>query len=268
MQGGSPVEQEQNNYRKFDGLAEIYHSARPAMPDFPIQIIRRYLGNSPDTIVDLGCGTGLSTVVWQQYGNRIIGIDPNQEMLEIAKSAFPCGLEFRKGSSGNTGLKKESVDVVVCSQSFHWMEPVSSLQEISRILKPGGVFAIIDYDWPPVCNWKVEKCFSQLYQFAKEVEQKEKASYQRWNKEEHLPNLQKSGLFRYVREMLFSDTQVCNADKLYRMALSQSRIQTALKYQPQTMREKLQKYRLLINEIWGSREFELFFCYRMRIAVK
>ena len=121
---------------------------------------------------------------------------------------------------------------------------------------------------PPVCNWKVEKCFSQLYQFAKEVEQKEKASYQRWNKEEHLPNLQKSGLFRYVREMLFSDTQVCNADKLYRMALSQSRIQTALKYQPQTMREKLQKYRLLINEIWDSREIELFFCYRMRIAVK
>ena len=41
-----------------------------------------------------------------------------------------------------------SADIVTCSQSFHWMEPEPTLAEIARILRPGGVFAAYDYDWP------------------------------------------------------------------------------------------------------------------------
>lgn len=48
------------------------------MPIYPISIILRYLGRSkPDLVVDLGCGTGLSTVIWRGHCNKVIGIEPS-----------------------------------------------------------------------------------------------------------------------------------------------------------------------------------------------
>lgn len=35
---------------------------------------------------------------------------------------------------------------------MHWMEPDATLAEVARLLRPGGVFATVDGDWPPVCG--------------------------------------------------------------------------------------------------------------------
>ena len=48
--------------------------------------------------------------------------------------------------SDSTGLEDECADVVVCSQSFHWMEPRSTLKEINRILNNNGIFATIEFE--------------------------------------------------------------------------------------------------------------------------
>ena len=39
---------------------------------------------------------------------------------------------------------------MVAVQAMHWMEPTTTHAEVARILRPGGVFAIVDADWPPV----------------------------------------------------------------------------------------------------------------------
>lgn len=50
------------------------------------------------------------------------------------------------------GLPDSSVDVVIASQSFHWFANTSALQEINRVLVPGGMFGIFsvmpDYSVP------------------------------------------------------------------------------------------------------------------------
>ena len=61
-----------------------------------------------------------------------------------------------------TGLPAGAADVVTCSQSFHWMEAEPTLAEAVRILRPGGVFAAYDYDWPPIVHWEVEAAFEEL----------------------------------------------------------------------------------------------------------
>jgi SAM-dependent methyltransferase len=52
--------------------------------------------------------------------------------------------------------------VVTCAQSFHWMEPEATIAEIARILRPGGIFAAYDFDWPPLIDWEVDVAFLRV----------------------------------------------------------------------------------------------------------
>ena len=259
------------NEQTFSDIAAVYHSSRPEMPKQASMFIQNYLGHEIHTLIDLGCGSGLSSIPWCESCEQVIGIDPNEEMLKIARGIFKDNLSFRQGFGSDTGLPEGSADAVVCSQSFHWMEPDATLKEIHRILAKGGVFAAIDYDWPPVSHWELERCFEELYSSAKETvrkQQAEKQTFARWDKSQHLSRIQQSALFRYSREILFSSEESCTAKRLYQMALSQSWIDTALKIAPDRIQPQLDRYRQLMEEFYGDASFPITFCYRMRIAVK
>lgn len=63
---------------------ENYENARPAMPIYPVNVIKLYLGRNPETVVDLGCGTRFSTLIWKGNCKRAIDVEPNGDMLAIA----------------------------------------------------------------------------------------------------------------------------------------------------------------------------------------
>ena len=92
------------NADRFIGFADIYENSRPTVPVHSVEIITEYLGRIPDTVVDLGCGTGLSTLVLQDRCGKIIGIDPSDDMLSIAKTKMNDTISFIKAYSDNTGL--------------------------------------------------------------------------------------------------------------------------------------------------------------------
>lgn len=104
-----------NNQNRFDGLAAVYAAARPALPRYPAEVIRAYLGREPDTVVDLGCGTGLSTVVWLDFCKTVIGIEPNPDMLRAARAYAGDRVTFLHGFSHDTGLEPGSADAVGCA---------------------------------------------------------------------------------------------------------------------------------------------------------
>ena len=138
----------EKNANRFTGFAEVYDNARPALPQHFIELVRLYLGHEIGNVADLGCGTGLSTAAWKGHCKSVTGVEPSDDMLAIARSKECSGVSFIKGYSHNTGLPDCSMDAVVCSQSFHWMEPVSTLKEADRLLVSGRVFATVDCDWP------------------------------------------------------------------------------------------------------------------------
>lgn len=265
------MNEQYKNADRFTGFADIYEKARPKVPEYPIEIICKYLERKPDTVVDLGCGTGLSTIVWKGIASKVIGIEPSSDMLSVAEKKADKSISFIQAYSDSTGLPDEYADAVICSQSFHWMEPSSSLKEINRILKPDGIFATVDCDWPPRAKWQAEQAYMELYSKVKDIEadNKEiKKTFVRYDKSKHLKNIENSGYFRYCREVLFTGTEKCNAQRFINIILSQGSLQTILKIAPDLIKDDVNHFKNTVNEIYKDKTFDIDFYYRMRIGIK
>lgn len=196
------------NAERFMGYADVYHMARPRGPRFVVDCLINYLGYFPQTVVDLGCGTGLSTRLWGTAAAEVIGVEPSPDMIAYAQEhrVPKQNIRFVNAFAHETGLAPECADLVTCSQSFHWMEPEETLQEVNRILKPGGIFATYDCDWPPVCDRRAEEAYNDLQRRIQELASATKDyadSFLRWEKSEHLSRIQESGFFGYTREIVF-----------------------------------------------------------------
>jgi len=259
------------NADRFQGFANLYNDVRPACPGHVVDLLTRYFGRRPHTVVDIGCGTGLSTLVWQNSAERIIGVDPGEDMLAQAADAVKRApnIELVRAFSDATGLDSSLADIVTCSQSFHWMEPESTLREVARLLKPGGVFAAYDCDWPPVCCTDVELAYQNLFAAVRPIEKNAeyRDSFIRYPKEKHLENIQKSGHFKYTREVVFANSENCTADRYYALALSQGSVQMIMKREPALIERELAALRAAADEFFGEKTLPVEFCYRMRIGV-
>ncbi|MDE7303745.1 MAG: class I SAM-dependent methyltransferase [Oscillospiraceae bacterium] len=261
----------QNNADRFSGFADVYENARPKVPKYPVDVICRYLGRNPQLVVDMGCGTGLSSEIWQEVSGKVTGIEPNDEMRGIAEKKTNSKMNFIKAFSDSTGLDDCCADAVVCSQSFHWMEPTSTLKEVNRILKDRGVFATIDCDWPPAAKWEAEKAYMTLYDKVNDIESEVpeiRDSFTRYSKDKHLENIINSGYFTYAREILFSNTEECTKERFCNILLSQGSTQAILKKCPELIKKELDIFYEAIDSYFDKEPFDIEFCYRMRIGVK
>jgi len=113
------------------------------------------------TIVDLGSGPGfLGIEIGRlQPRARIIGVDPSNEMLQIAgENAARAGLsnyEVRQGTAEEMPLESGCSDLVISQSSFHeWEDPKRGLAEIYRVLGPGGSLVLKDYNLVWLSGWK------------------------------------------------------------------------------------------------------------------
>lgn len=135
-------------------LAQAYDQVA-SMPQFQAihrMIVRELDQYSPEgTLVDVGSGPGhlLVQIALVHPFLRLIGVDASAEMVEAggenAKKAGLRQLQFRRGEAQNLPFPDSSVDFVVSSLSLHhWSEPGKALDEIHRVLKPGGQMLIFD----------------------------------------------------------------------------------------------------------------------------
>jgi ubiquinone/menaquinone biosynthesis C-methylase UbiE len=106
----------------------------------------------PYRILDLGCGTGSTTVLLKKaypYA-EVIGVDLSPYMLVVAADKAEqakLDVQFRQSNAEQTGFPDASFDLVTASLLFHEMPPLVScnvLQEAFRLLKPGGEVLILD----------------------------------------------------------------------------------------------------------------------------
>ena len=253
-------------YERFLGYADTYDEGRPKLPSKALEILKTYSNNNIETIVDIGCGTGLSTESCTLFANEVIGIEPSIDMLTKAKTKENKKMRFIQGYGDKTGLEDESVDIVICSQAFHWMEPESTLKEIYRILKKGRIFAAIDADYPPVINKDLEILNNYLRRKTAIIEKWEN----KWatDKSDHLKNIRESTLFEYSREICFDHIEEYDQERFKKFLLSQSSMQHAIKNNYSEIADDLNSLDDKLYAVFKGQSLNARYSYRMRIGIK
>ncbi|WP_378731940.1 methyltransferase domain-containing protein [Nocardia brasiliensis] len=102
------------------------------------------------TVLDVGCGSGRAVAELAARGTCPVGIDPDQQMLDVARTRWPA-MDFRPGSAQALPLPDESVSGYRADKVFHEIaDPAAALAEAQRVLAPGGRIVLLDLDWDAV----------------------------------------------------------------------------------------------------------------------
>ena len=101
------------------------------------------------TILELAPGPGYLSIELAKMGSyHIVGLDISATFVEIAKAkAREAGIDidFRQGNASHMPLANDLFDFLVCSAAYkNFSEPVQAMDEMFRVLKPGGKALIID----------------------------------------------------------------------------------------------------------------------------
>ena len=92
---------------------------------------------------DAGCGSGqLSTLLPARFA-RVIATDPSAH--QIAQARAHPGVEYRQASAEASGLEAGSVDLAVAAQAAHWFDLPRYYAEVRRVVRPGGLVALLAY---------------------------------------------------------------------------------------------------------------------------
>ena len=102
-----------------------------------------------DRVLDVACGTG---IVARRAASRVgtsgsvVGLDINEGMIAVAEetaAAIQPSIEWRQGDATDLPFSDERFDVVCCQQALQFFDdPVAVVEEIQRVLTPGGNVAL------------------------------------------------------------------------------------------------------------------------------
>jgi SAM-dependent methyltransferase len=231
--------------RRFEGFAELYDTNRPQPPADLGGLLCRYAGVERPDVVDLGSGSGLSTRWAATWAASVVGVEPEPDMRAHAVERGGDRVRYVDGRSDRTGLPDACADVVLAVQAMHWMEPEPTLAEVVRLLRPGGVFATVDADWPPTAGAPgAELAWGVLHARMRVIEARIARGEPRddvaraidaddpeladenlsdphrnrslpgglrsWSKRDHLRNIERSGRFGYARELVMHAEVPCD----------------------------------------------------------
>jgi SAM-dependent methyltransferase len=102
---------------------------------------------------------------------------------------------------------------------MHWFDPDRALPEIARLLRPGGVLAAYDCDWPPWTDWETAAAWERVAGRV-EAEQRRRGIPEAHQGKDHLGRLQRSGLFRHCAEIAVHGRDQGGPDRLVGLAFS------------------------------------------------
>ncbi len=106
--------------------------------------------NPSDSVLEVGSGPGLGLELASARARegRVVGVDPSETMLEMARRRNRAQIEAGRvelclGNADRLPFDDATFDKAITMNSLHlWPDPVAGLMEIRRVLRPGGRIAV------------------------------------------------------------------------------------------------------------------------------
>jgi SAM-dependent methyltransferase len=131
------------NFFSFQSAAERYTSGRFFFHPAVIERVAVFLDkNRLGYGLDVGCGTGLSTLALKEITEQAFGIDASFEMLRLARR--DAKINFAAAVAENLPFADDSFEVATLSQVFHWLDKTAFFIEIARVLRSEGWLIVYD----------------------------------------------------------------------------------------------------------------------------
>lgn len=126
----------------FSPLAAAYAAFRP---DYPAALFDWLAGlcQHRDLAWDCGTGNGQAVPGLAAHFHRVIATDASA--TQIAEARGPANASFRVAPAERSGLEDNSVDLLLVAQAVHWFDLDAFYAEARRVLRPGGVIALLTY---------------------------------------------------------------------------------------------------------------------------
>jgi SAM-dependent methyltransferase len=193
--------------RSFGTVAAAYERGRPG---YPSDGVRWLVGRDAASVLEVGAGTGKLTAELIAQGHDVLATEPDENMLAVLRESLPVA-RTALATAEELPAGDRSIDVVVAAQAFHWFDHDVALPEIARVLKPGGVLAMV---W----NLRDDKIpwVRRLGDLIGTQEQLTDPS----------EVIAASGLFEPVESQRFKHWQDINRDSVVDLVLSRSNVST------------------------------------------
>ncbi|MEO8665454.1 MAG: class I SAM-dependent methyltransferase [Ignavibacteria bacterium] len=122
--------------------AEEYSRYRPTYPDKLFEYLKSVVYGH-ELAVDCATGSGQAAKGLAKYFNEVIALDASEAQI---KNAYEIpNVKYKIATAEETGLKKDSADLVTIATAIHWIDTDLFYKETERILKDNGVIAVWTY---------------------------------------------------------------------------------------------------------------------------
>ncbi len=241
--------------RSFGAVAEDYDRYRPGPP---ADAVAWLLPPDCGSVVDIGAGTGALTRLLVGRVPEVIAVEPDARMAAVLTDRVP-GADVREGRAEALPVPDTSVDAVLGSSMWHWVDEASAAGEAARVLRPGGVLGIL-WSGPDRSQEWVGELMAQGRPDRGNREQDERAPRRRH--EVHLPA---GAPFGPPRKELFEWTRTVTIDELAGLAQTFSVVIRLPDAERATLTEQLYDYVASHPTLADRDEVELpmrCFCWR------
>lgn len=145
---GNPAKSEEIKRNPYDSekMAAFYTRPKILYTTAVTHIAENLKLSQPfESALDIGCGTGISTVALKPIAQQIAGIDPTEHMLKYAIQDE--NVRYQQAAAESLPFPDQSFNLVTAFVAFHWVDQPRFLKEAARVLKDNGELIICNYDF-------------------------------------------------------------------------------------------------------------------------